>query len=154
MGCFLRSVPSWGSRETSVSLLFLDSRILPHSLAHGLLLHPHNQQHHIFKSVSACHHISFSDFDPPALPYKWPYGYIRGFPGGSVVKNLPANAGNVGSIPGSGKSPVGGTNNPFQCSHLKNSTDRVAWQFTVHGVAKSWTQLSTHTTVLKSISFS
>ena len=77
-----------------------------------------------------------------------------GFPGGSVVKNLPANAGNVGSIPGSGKSPVGGTNNPFQCSHLKNSTDRVAWQFTVHGVAKSWTQLSTHTTVLKSISFS
>ena len=63
---------------------------------------------------------------------------IWDFPNGSVVKILPANAGNVGSVPGSGKSPVGGTSNPVQCSHPKNSTDRVARQFAVHGVAKSW----------------
>ena len=58
------------------------------------------------------------------------------FPGGSVVKNLPVNAGNVGSIPGSGKSPEEGNGNPLQYSYLGNPTDRAAWQATVHGVEK------------------
>jgi len=58
------------------------------------------------------------------------------FPGGSVVKNPPANAGNVGSISGSGKSPGEGNGNPLQYSYLGNPTDRGAWQATVHGVEK------------------
>ena len=44
-----------------------------------------------------------------------------GFPGGSVVKNPPANAGDAGSIPGSGRSPGGGNGNPLQYSCLENS---------------------------------
>ena len=68
-----------------------------------------------------------------------------GFPGGSVVKNQPANAGVIGLIPGSGKSPGEGNCNPLQCSCLGNSMDGGAWQATVHGAAKSWTQLNTRT---------
>ena len=64
-----------------------------------------------------------------------------GFPGGSVVKNPPANAGDVGSIPGWGGSPGGGHGNPLWYSCLGNPMDRRAWRATVHGVAKSWTQL-------------
>ena len=61
------------------------------------------------------------------------------FPGGSEVKNPPANAGDVGSIPGSGRSPGGGHGNPLQYSCLENPMDRWACQATVHGVAESWT---------------
>ena len=59
-----------------------------------------------------------------------------------VVKNLPANAGDTGSIPGSGRSLAGGRSNPFQYSCLENPMDREACQAAVHGVAKSRTQLS------------
>ena len=62
-----------------------------------------------------------------------------GFPGGSVVKNPPANAGDAGSIPGSGRSPGEGNGNPLQYSSLGNPMDRGAWQATVLGVAKSQT---------------
>jgi len=62
-----------------------------------------------------------------------------GFPGGTVVKNLPANAREAGSIPGSGRFPGIGNNNPLQYSYLENSMDRKAWQATVHGVSKSRT---------------
>ena len=58
-----------------------------------------------------------------------------------MVKNLPANAGDVrdvGSIPGLGRSPGGGHGNPLQYSCLENPMDRGAWWATVHGVAKSW----------------
>ena len=65
-----------------------------------------------------------------------------GFPGGSVVKNLPANAEDLGSIPGLGRSPGGGYGNPLQYSCLENSMDRGAWQATVHGGAKCQTQLT------------
>ena len=65
-----------------------------------------------------------------------------GFPGGSVVKNLPANAGDVGSIPGLGRSPGVGNGDQLQYSCLENFTDRGAWRATVHGVSKSQTQLS------------
>ena len=57
-----------------------------------------------------------------------------------VGKNTPANAGdirNMGSIPGSGKSPGGGLGNPLQYSCLENPMDREAWYVTVHRVAKS-----------------
>ena len=66
-----------------------------------------------------------------------------------VVKNPPANAGDVrdlGSIPGSGKSPGGENDNPIQYSCLENSVDRGTWRVTVHGVAKNQTRLSNLTT--------
>ena len=57
--------------------------------------------------------------------------------GGSVVKNLPANAGDAGLIPGLGRPPGGGHGNPVQYSCLENPMDRGAGQATVHGVTKS-----------------
>ena len=66
----------------------------------------------------------------------------RGFPGGSVIKNPPANARDTrdaGSIPGSGRSHRGGNGNPLQYSCPENPMDRGAWWATVHGAAKSWT---------------
>ena len=65
-----------------------------------------------------------------------------GFPGSSVVKNPPSSAGDVGSIPGWGRSPGGGHGYPFQYSCLENSRDGRTWQATVHRIAKSWTRLS------------
>ena len=68
-----------------------------------------------------------------------------GFPGGSVVKNLPANVRDtrdVGLISGSERSPAVGNGNPFQYSCLENSMERGAWWATVHGVAKNWICLS------------
>ena len=70
-----------------------------------------------------------------------------GFPGGSVVKNMPVNTGDAGDsglIPESGRSPGGGNSSPLQYSCLGNATDRGIWWAIVHGVAKSRTQLSTH----------
>ena len=58
---------------------------------------------------------------------------------GSVVKNLPANAGDAGVIPGSGIYPGGENGNPFQYSCLGNPMDRGAWWATDHGVAKEST---------------
>ena len=67
-----------------------------------------------------------------------------GLPGGSVVKNLPANAGDrLGWIPGSGRSPGGGYVNSLQYSRLGNSMDRGAWRARVRGVTKSQTRLVT-----------
>ena len=65
-----------------------------------------------------------------------------GFPGGSVVKNLPANAGDSYSISGWGRSPREGNVNPLQYSCLGNPSDRGNWQATAHGVAKSPIRLS------------
>ena len=59
-----------------------------------------------------------------------------GFPCGSVVKNLPANAGDVGLIPGSGRSPGEGTDNWLQYPCLGNPVGTGAWQTIAHGVAK------------------
>ena len=70
------------------------------------------------------------------------HGPYTGFPGSSVVKNLPANAGDMGSIPGLGRSPGGGSGNPLQYSCLENATDREAWWATVHGVWTNLTRLS------------
>ena len=64
--------------------------------------------------------------------------------GGSVVKNTPANAGDTGSIPGSGRSLGEGNSNPLQYSCLGNTMDRGAWQATtVHGVTKQSHDLAT-----------
>ena len=62
---------------------------------------------------------------------------------------MPAcNAGDLGSIPGSRRSPGEGNGNPLQYSCLENPMDIVAWWATVHKVAKSWTHLSDFTSLL------
>ena len=60
-----------------------------------------------------------------------------GFPGGSEVKASAWNAGDLGLIPGSGRSPGEGNGTPLQYSCLENPMEGGAWQATVHGVAKS-----------------
>ena len=64
-----------------------------------------------------------------------------------MVKNLPADTGDAGSVPGLGRSPGVGNGNPLQYSCLENSMDRGIWSATVHGVAKSQTQLSDYHTI-------
>ena len=68
--------------------------------------------------------------------------YYLGFPGGSVVNNLPANAEDRGSIPEFGRSPRGGNSNPLQDSLLENLMDKGALWATVHGVTESQTGVS------------
>ena len=70
------------------------------------------------------------------------FGGSQGFPGGSVGKNLPANAGVVGLIPGSERPPGVQHGNPLQYSYLEKPMDRGAWCATVHGVAQSGTRPS------------
>ena len=75
--------------------------------------------------------------------------------GDSVIKNPPTNAGDAedtGSILGLGRFPAGGNGNPLQYSCLENSMDRGAWWATVHGVAKSWTQVNDWAQSLKALS--
>ena len=63
-------------------------------------------------------------------------GHWKGFTVGSVVKNLPANPGDMGSFPGSGRSPGGRNGNPLQYSCLGNPMDRGAWRAIIHGVTR------------------
>ena len=70
----------------------------------------------------------------------------KGFPGGTVVKNLPVNA---GSIPGSGRSLGGGNGKPLQYSYLRNPKDKGAWQATAHGLQIIELDLATeHTPII------
>ena len=74
-----------------------------------------------------------------------------GFPGGSVVKNSPAKAGEAGdevSIFELGRSPGEGNGNTLQYPCLGNLMDRGAWRAAVHGVTKNRTRLSTHTIII------
>ena len=82
-----------------------------------------------------------------SLLFNMPFRLVMSFSGDSDGKASAYNAGDPGSIPGSGKSPGEGNGNPFQYSCLENPMDRGAWWATVHGVAKSQTRLSdfTHT---------
>ena len=60
--------------------------------------------------------------------------HLMGFPDGSVVKNTTANVGDLGSVPGVGRSPREGDDNPLQCSCLGNLMDRGVWQTTSHHI--------------------
>ena len=72
-----------------------------------------------------------------------------GFPGNSASEESSCNAGDLGSIPGSGSSPGEGIGYPLQCSGLENPMDRGAWWATVHGAAKTteWLSAARHTAV-------
>ena len=85
-----------------------------------------------FSSISVSNKISEKEIDST-------YSSIMGFPGGSDGKASACNAGDLGLIPGSERSPGEGNGNPLR---LENSIDRGAWWATVHGVAKSQTQLN------------
>ena len=71
-----------------------------------------------------------------------PWVWTLGFPGGSDGQESACNAGDLGLIPGLGRSPGEGNGHPLQYSFLENSMDRGAWWATVHGVTKSCTRLS------------
>ena len=88
-----------------------------------------------------------AELDMTAIQQQQGYG---GFPGGSVVKNLPHSAGNVSLIPGSGRSPGEGNGNPLQCSCLGNPVDRLQSM----GSQKSQTQLSNYSTTVLSFKLS
>ena len=76
---------------------------------------------------------------------RWGFKSNYGFPGGSVVKNLPANARDLGLIPGLGRFPGEANGNPLQYSCLENPRDRRAWWAAICGVAESRTRLSNST---------
>ena len=78
--------------------------------------------------------------------------YILGFPGGSDGKESAHSAGGPDLIPGLGRSPGEGNDNPLQYSCLENSMDRAAWRAVVHGVTNSWTRLHFHFQILQEMS--
>ena len=84
---------------------------------------------------------------PEILPwcfknFRLQYSQVWGFPGGSAVKNRPANARDSVSTPGLERSPGEGNGNPLQYSCLENPVDKEAWRATVHGITESQTELS------------
>ena len=83
-----------------------------------------------FQSLGTISHAGINNH----IPFVYRRVYLLN--GGSVVKNLPADAGGAGLIPGSGRSPVEGNSNPLQCACLGNPMDREAWRATVRGVKK------------------
>ena len=85
-----------------------------------------------------------SDSKSEGCVFKSHWGQIGflGFPGGSDSKESTCDVGDLDSIPGLGRSPGEGNGYPLQYSCLENSMDRGAWQATVNGMAKFWTQLS------------
>ena len=74
----------------------------------------------------------------------WIFDDIKGFPSGSDSRESACNAGDLGLIPGSERSPGEGNGNPLQYSCLENSMGRGAWWDTVCGITKSWTGIATN----------
>ena len=77
------------------------------------------------------------------ISFVWGYQQQLGFPGGSDSEESACNVGDLGSIPGLGRSPGGGHGNPLQCSYLENPHGQMSLVgYTVHGLTKCWTRLS------------
>ena len=91
------------------------------------------------KSSTGAWYVIEMEFSKNFLIAVW---RTRGFPGGSVVKNLPVDEGDLGSIPGSGRSPGEGNSNSLPLFLPGKSHGQESWRVTVHGVTKSWTRLS------------
>ena len=88
------------------------------------------------EKLTSCNWTRRSQVFLPQGSYRW------GFPSGSNGKEPACNVGDLGSIPEWGRSPGEGHDNPLQYSCLENPMDRGTWQATIHGAAKSQTQLS------------
>ena len=92
---------------------------------------------------------TYAEAEAPIFWYsdakRWLIGKVPGFSGGSDGKESDCSAGDLGLIPGSGRSPGEGNGNPLQYPCLEKPMDGGAWQATVHGLAQSQTQLSNFT---------
>ena len=86
--------------------------------------------------------VQFLGQEDPLEKGRLPTPVFLGFPGGSDGKDSACNAGDLSLIPGMGRPPGNGNGYPLQYSCLENSMDRRTQRATVHGVAKSWTQIS------------
>ena len=95
--------------------------------------------------------ISSLSHDSPWRRDRLPSSAFLGFPGGSDCKESICNAGDLGSIPGLGRSPGGGCGNPFQYCCLEHPRDRGAWRATVHGVTKDQTRLRDFHTLFQAL---
>ena len=145
------SLPEWEFQETGVSIYPQISGSSPHPCTGNRSFLISNRAMCIeffffFLSIYCwicAHYWKFRKKLSPTIITA--YFFARAFPGGTVAKNLPANAGDTGdasSIPGSGRSPGIGNDNPVQYSCLENSMNRGAWWATVRGVAQSQTWVS------------
>ena len=121
----------------------VSNSLWPHRLEAGSLLGPRDFfQAKILEWVVISYSSGSSQGSNPhlllLLQSRWIiYGWaIREVPGSSVVKNPPTNAGDIGSIPGSGRSPGERNDNPLQYCCLRNPMDRETWWAIVHGVEK------------------
>ena len=87
--------------------------------------------------MATVHGVAESDTTDRTSPARtWLVPEYWGLPRCSVIKNLPANTGDMGLIPGSGRSPGERRGHPLQCPCLGNAMDRGAWWAAVHGAAK------------------
>ena len=137
---------SWLNAESSLLFIwshitFSSQPILVRLLSLRLFWNNSYQGHQALVLLELTQHLHSEDspWKPSAL------GFSKGFPGGSEVKVSACSAGDLGSIPGSGRSPGEGNGNPLQYSCLENPMDGGAWWATVHGITKSRTWLSDFT---------
>ena len=108
---------------------------------------------HLYVHPCCCkwHYFFLFFFMAEYQPFVRVYHFFGGFPGGSEVKASASNAGDPGSVPGSGRSPGEGNGNPLQYSYLENPMDGEAWYATVHRVAESATTEQPHFTCTTSL---
>ena len=92
------------------------------------------------RAVAAAWHRSWLKPFSPRVDFQ--LLFPLGFPCGSDSKASACHGGDLGSVPGSGRSPGGGHGNPLQCPCLENPMDGGAWRASVHGVTQRWTRLS------------
>ena len=108
----------------------------------------HGQRSLAGYSPQGCKTLDVTEVTQHAMhKYKYTHICTRACLVPQMVKNLPEMQ-DLGSIPGSGRSPGEGNCNPHQYSYLENSMDRGAWRAIVHGVAKSQTQMHRHTQLI------
>ena len=108
------------------------------------ILHFYQQRMKVLICPQTCQHVTVHlHYSQVLVGVKWyplmvliSISLIMGFPGDSVVKNPPANAGDTGMIPGPGRSPKEGNSNPLKYSCLGNPMDRGVWWATIHGAHK------------------
>ena len=93
-----------------------------------------------YKKQDASFQLQTHDYPFPHCEF-YHTAVLTGFSGGSVIKNLPVNAGDSGLIPGLGKTPGEGNGNTLQYSCPENPMERGTWWATVHEVPTSWTRL-------------